>query len=245
MFPGCRRRRSMSVRSTNRVNGRPPRWHAVRSCSPLFQVPGEDPPYVSRRRSAHWSGVAASNRLCHRLHRRQATLDQGNEALLPAGSLALETRQPDDVGSGRAGQEPRNIFEVHPAASGNFVARTGLRAIRDIAMENVMVLFLAFEFEEVSGRLARKLGLFLELAKRCGREVFAALEDASRQSPFRPTWQTSFTFPRPFSLSLTASNSRSTTSIGATKATRFLSTLCALSWGPGMTVGSKCSWLLA
>ncbi len=52
-------------------------------------------------------------------------------------------------------------------------------------MENVMVLFLAFEFEEVSGRLARKLGLFLELAKRCGREVFAALEDASRQSPFR------------------------------------------------------------
>lgn len=54
-----------------------------------------------------------------------------------------------DVGRWRAGQEPRDVFEMDPTAFGNFVARTSLGAARYFTGENVMVFLLATKVEEI------------------------------------------------------------------------------------------------
>lgn len=84
-----------------------------------------------------------------------------------------------------ARHEPWNVFEIHPAATRDFIARTRLGASGDIAIEDVMMLLLASEVEEILGRLAGELCFLLEFSKRGVREMLPALEDSAWQGPFR------------------------------------------------------------
>lgn len=103
----------------------------------------------------------------------------GRRGLLPA-PLA---HQLHDIVRRSGGEEARNVVQMDPAAPDDFITRARFGAIGDFAGKHVMVLLLATEVEEMLGRLAGELSLFLEFSKRGVRAMLTPLENPARQSP--------------------------------------------------------------